>query len=104
MGKIKWTENASNNLKSIHEYISKDSKVYATRFIKSLIIATKKLTTMPYCGRIVPELENEYLREVIFHNYRVIYRIISENKNIEILAVVHGSRDFNKSILDSWEL
>jgi len=57
MGKIRWTEKASSNLQAIHDYISQDSKTYATRFIKSLIKATTKLETMPRCGRIVSELE-----------------------------------------------
>lgn len=58
MGKIKWTEKASSNLQAIYDYIARDSKTYATRFIKSLIRATTKLEIMPRCGRIVPELES----------------------------------------------
>lgn len=37
MGKIKWTEKASNHLQTIYDYIAKDSKIYAGRFIRSLI-------------------------------------------------------------------
>ena len=52
MGKIRWTEKASNNLQAIYDYISRDSKTYSTRFIKSLIKATSKLEIIPRCGRI----------------------------------------------------
>lgn len=48
MGKIRWTEKASSNLQAIHEYIDRDSKTYATRFLKSLIKATDKLEKMPH--------------------------------------------------------
>ena len=48
---------------------------------------------MPRCGRIVPELENPELREVIYGNYRIVCRIVGANDDIEILAVVHGARD-----------
>jgi plasmid stabilization system protein ParE len=48
MVKIKWTEKASGDLEAIHKYIARDSKVYASRFIKSLISATIKLETMPF--------------------------------------------------------
>ncbi|MBW2072825.1 MAG: type II toxin-antitoxin system RelE/ParE family toxin [Deltaproteobacteria bacterium] len=75
MGQIKWTERASSNLQAIFEYISKDSRIYAARFVKALIAATRKLEMMPRCGREVPELENPELREVIYGNYRIIYRI-----------------------------
>jgi len=65
MGKVKWTEKASANLQTIFEYIVKDSRVYAARYVKSLIRATVKLETVPFCGRVVPELDNPELREVI---------------------------------------
>ena len=55
MVKIVWTEFAIEDLKSIHEYISKDSKVYADRFIEKLISRVDKLENNPHSGRIVPE-------------------------------------------------
>ncbi|HJH25728.1 MAG TPA: type II toxin-antitoxin system RelE/ParE family toxin [Methanophagales archaeon] len=106
MGKVKWTENASKNLKHIYEYIAKDSEIYATHFVKSLICATDKLETFPKCGRIVPELEEYGFREVIYQNYRIVYRIIEikDGKEVEILAVVHGARDMTKVVNDEWRL
>jgi toxin ParE1/3/4 len=104
MGKIRWTEKASSNLQAIHDYIAKDSKTYAARFIKSLIKATAKLEQMPRCGRIVPELEDYGFREVIFQNYRIVYRIVESNENIEILAVMHSHCEINKAIRKQWEL
>jgi len=104
MGRVKWTEKASDNLQSIYEYISNDSKIYATRFIKSLVKSTAKLERMPYCGRIVLEFENEKLREVIFRNYRIVYRIVGKRPDVEVLAVVHGARDFSRAFPEEWEL
>lgn|SRR3990172_12103209 len=104
MGKIKWTDKASSNLQAIHDYISKDSKIYAARFIKSLIKATKKLEIAPRCGRIVPELENYPFREVIFQNYRIVYRIKEGTENCEVLAVVHCKREIIKAFQEEWEL
>ncbi len=104
MGKIKWTEKASSHLQIIYEYIAEDSKIYATRFIKSLILSTKKLKSMPKCGRKVPEFEDYDFREVIFRNYRIIYRISEENKDIEILSVFHSARDLKKAVSEEWEL
>lgn len=103
MGKIRWTEKASSHLQTIHEYIARDSKTYATRFIRSLIKATTKLETMPRIGRIVPELENHGFREVIYQNYRIVYRII-DDEDIEILAVLHSARNFRKAFYEEWEL
>ena len=98
MVKIKWTEKASGDLEAIHKYIARDSKVYASRFIKSLISATIKLETMPFSGRIVPELESYGFREIVYYNYRIVYRIIEPDSNIEILAVTHGAREIKKAL------
>ncbi|MBI4654471.1 MAG: type II toxin-antitoxin system RelE/ParE family toxin [Nitrospirae bacterium] len=104
MGKIKWSEKASCHLHAIHDYISRDSRTYAIRFIKSLIKSTSKLEIAPRCGRIVPEFEVYGLREVIYQNYRIIYRIKDDNDHVEILAVIHCSRDFKTTFSQEWEL
>jgi toxin ParE1/3/4 len=94
MGKITWTEKAVVHLQAIHAYIAVDSPTYATRFIQSLIKSVSPLAAMPRLGRIVPELENLKLREIIFHDYRIIYRAADQSEVIEILAVIHSARDF----------
>ncbi len=104
MGKIRWTAKASSNLHAIHDYIAKDSKIYATCFIKSLIAATEKLEIMPRCGRLVPELEGYSFREVIYRNYRIVYRIVEAKEDVEILAVVHGARDMEAAFRKEWNL
>jgi toxin ParE1/3/4 len=92
MGQVRWTEKASSSLQGIFDYIARDSEVYATRYVRGLIRATKKLETMPRCGRVVPELDNPELREVIYDSYRIIYRVVGVRDDIEVLAVVHGAR------------
>ncbi len=42
-------------------------------------------------GRIVPEQNNQFLREMIFKNYRIIYEIVGNTK-IEILTIYHQAR------------
>ena len=102
--KIVWAEPAIADLESIHEYIARDSKTYAARFIKSLIVATVKLEKLPFCGRLVPEFEKYEFREVIFRNYRIIYRVIENNLNVEILAVIHAARDIESVLKHDWQL
>lgn len=43
-------------------------------------------------GRIVPEQDNQYLREMIFGNYRIIYELTKDQTKIEILTIHHHSR------------
>ena len=98
MVKIKWTEKASKHLQIIYEYISADSRIYAKRYVKSLIASTDKLKRMPECGRKVPEFEAYPFREIFFRNHRIVYRINNTDDHIDILAVVHGAQDIQKSI------
>jgi toxin ParE1/3/4 len=93
MGQVRWTEKASKSLQAIYDYISRDSKVYAARYVKALIHSTKTLDSMPRCGRTVPELDDPRFREVIYGNHRIIYRITGAEDDIEILVVMDGARD-----------
>jgi len=104
MGELRWTEKASKNLQAVFDYISKDSKVYAVRYVKALVHSTKKLENIPRCGRTVPELDDPRFREVIYGSHRIVYRIIGAADDIEILAVIHGARDMRGAFREEWEL
>lgn len=104
MAKVVWTEKASGHLQAIYEYIAHDSAVYSARFVRALVKSTVKLESAPLCGRLVPEFNDLQLREVIFQNYRIVYRATNDQRTVEILAVVHCARDFNKLMAAEWEL
>lgn len=90
MAKIVWTSNALTDLSEIGEYIETDSPKYAELTVSKLYHKVELLLTHPRVGRIVPEMEQENLRELIEGNNRIIYEIISNN--IFILTVHHSSR------------
>ena len=100
MGKVRWSEKASSNLENIHDYIAKDSPLFATKFITYLIKSTKILEDMPNSGRIVPELEDYGFREIIMKGYRIVYKIFESTMDVEILAIVHSSRNVGIDIVD----
>ncbi|MEI6138027.1 MAG: type II toxin-antitoxin system RelE/ParE family toxin [Mariniphaga sp.] len=95
MVKIVWTDQAVADLRDIFDFISKDSKRYADNQVRRIKTKTIILKTRPESGRIVPEIGIKELRELIEGNYRIIYRIFSD-ESIEILAVHHSARDFKK--------
>jgi toxin ParE1/3/4 len=105
VGKVIWTEKASAHLKAIHDYIAEDSPVYAIRFMKALVKATLKLEAFPKAGRHVPEFEQTplQLREVIYHGYRIIYRL-TPNLDAEIVTVSHGREDLFSNLSKEWIL
>lgn len=52
----------------------------------------------------MPELEIYKFREVIYQNYRIVYRIKEDTNIVEILAVVHGAREIRKALREEWAL
>ena len=43
-----------------------------------LISETDRLQEFPELGRIVPECKNDFIREIIFRPYRIVYRVDQE--------------------------
>jgi addiction module RelE/StbE family toxin len=99
MVKIIWTQRSLTDLKSIAEYISKDSVKYASLTLERIIDVTKYLETNPRIGRMVPEMgKNDKFREIIFGSYRIIYKITSK-LTIYILTVHHTAKRLRQTSL-----
>jgi toxin ParE1/3/4 len=95
MARLIWTEPALRDVKEIVAYIRKDSPAYAKRMGERLRQAPKQLKAFPRLGGMVPEFEQETLREILVDPYRIIYRV--DDKDIcYILAVVHGHRNLTR--------
>ena len=95
---VKWSKPAQIDLKQIHGYIAKDSKLYAQKVSSEIIDKSEKLNTFPEIGRIVPEIGDSNIRELIIYSYRLIYEIFPNR--IEVLALIHSKRNFTQEFLD----
>ncbi|HAK88079.1 MAG TPA: type II toxin-antitoxin system RelE/ParE family toxin [Nitrospiraceae bacterium] len=93
---LKWSPRAASHFEGICDYIAKDSRYYSALFAKRIISIVRAIPQFPKAGRIVPEYNDENLREKIYENYRIVYRIKSEV--IEIVAICHGAKPL-KNIL-----
>jgi addiction module RelE/StbE family toxin len=94
MAHVIWTYTAKNDLQGIYLYIAKDSVFYAARLVDQIVQTVRNLKTHPKIGRVVPEYDQHNLREIIYHNYRIVYKITKNG--IFIVAIVHASRDLTK--------
>ncbi|MEB2779520.1 type II toxin-antitoxin system RelE/ParE family toxin [Algoriphagus sp. C2-6-M1] len=90
MVKLIWTELALEDLKEIHEYIARDSKIYAKRQVAKIIKKAEKIYQQPLSGRVVPEFSNERIREIFEGNYRIICKI--DYEAIIIMRIDHSAR------------
>ncbi len=91
-----WTFSARNDLHKLYSYIATDSLYYAKEVIDKLMDFTQTLKIFPQKGRIVPELNNKNIRELLFYSYRIIYEI--KPRNIYILTILHMKRNFKTHI------
>jgi addiction module RelE/StbE family toxin len=86
------------DLREIAGYIANDSPRYSSTVIQSFFEATDRLKLFPRIGRVVPELDNPDIREVLVYSYRVIYHLHEGDSVIRVVAVIHGARDLPRAI------
>lgn len=51
-----------------------------------------QLATFPGSGRVVPELDDSAIRELVEAPYRIIYTVRERPRRVVILVVHHGHR------------
>ena len=90
---VAWASEARADLGRIVEYLAADSPAYASVLVEAILDRIDHLGQFPRMGRIVPELGDESFREIIVHNYRVMYRL--EGDAVTIAAVIHTKRSLD---------
>jgi toxin ParE1/3/4 len=88
--RIVWTRNALTHLWEIAEYIRARNPSAARRVHQQIRTATRRLVRHPRSARMVPEIAQERVRELIVGDYRILYELTETQ--VEILAIVHGPR------------
>ena len=84
---LNWSPLAITRLTEVAKYIALDNPVAAERLVKKVFSQVEKLSEFPERGRMVPEVGNKAIREIISGNYRIIYRL--QDREISILTLRH---------------
>ncbi len=92
--KIIWSEHAREDLDAIFLSLLDFSESYAKEWITKVFSNLELLETFPEMGRMVPEKEVRFLREIIVWKYRVLYTYL--NQEITVIRIVHSSRPLSK--------
>gem|GEM_PF-223299 len=82
--------NTVDRVSEIAGYIAQDNPVAADRWVDTVFEKVRELKGFPESGRIVPEINNKTIRELIYGNYRIVYRV--EISRSSILTVRHGKQ------------
>ncbi len=91
MVKVIWTARSLTDLEEIGKYISKDSTKYAKLILEKLLETANLIEQNQLIGRIVPEVKQKDIREIIRGSFRIIYQTQAK-EYAYILTVHHSSR------------
>lgn len=91
---IAWTELAITDLREVVDYIAADNAEAASMLGMDIIAAVEVLKTFPFIGPPYPRRTRSEVREILCRKrYRIFYRVIEDQKRLEILRIWHGARD-----------
>jgi plasmid stabilization system protein ParE len=99
MAEVIWAARAYEHLYQIGEFIEKDSPIQAARVTQLIIKETHRLVSHIRIGQMVPEMHLDCYRELKVFSYRILYKIINENK-AAIIAIVHARQILRRDLLD----
>ncbi len=92
--RVRWTGPALRDLEAIGEYIGRDNSAAAARVVAAILDQTDSLAAFPHIGRPGRIAGTRELVVVDTH-FVAPYRV--RDKDVEILAVFHGSRRWPES-------
>jgi plasmid stabilization system protein ParE len=87
-----WAPSARLDLKELASYIAESRPLVAAHFIKRVFHTVEHLADFPESGRVVPEFDDANIREVIRRPCRIVYRIKSRDRIVEVVRVWHAAR------------
>ena len=90
MARLIWSPRSIRDLDAICEYIARDSGHYARLVGQRIVEAVERIPDFPKAGGVVPEYDDENLRERFVFSYRIIYRL--KNNAIELVTIFHPAR------------
>jgi plasmid stabilization system protein ParE len=90
--KVILTPQSLDDLKNIVTFIARDNPGRARTFGNELIDRALATAAFPELGRMVPEIGEPSVREIIHGAYRIIYEIFPDWKTIYVLRFWHGAR------------
>ena len=81
MAHVRLTEQAQSELDAIIEYYERVGAAdFAEVFEEKVIEKIRPLERFPRMGRVVPEIGDEAIREVLYRNYRIVYVVAGTTK------------------------
>jgi toxin ParE1/3/4 len=94
VARLAWSLESIADLEAIRDYIARTSPRYGALTAARLVEAMAPIRQFPESGRVVPELNQPDIREVIDGAFRLVYRYRRDQDLAEVLTVFRASRRF----------
>lgn len=99
---LKFTPIAKEDLNQIYEYILNTllSEIAANKLMKNIETSIMRLTEFPLsCSYVLDEpLKAKGYRKLIVDNYVIFYLVNKDKKQIVIMRILYGARDYENLI------
>ena len=86
------TDQSQDDLREIVVFIARDDPEAARRFGNQLIDQALSIGKFPEMGRMVPEVGDPAVREIIHGSYRIVYELLRDPNAVFVLRFWHGAR------------
>lgn len=89
---IIWLDDAKDDVRTILQYIAAENPSAALGYVAALTQCCERLADFPHSGRRY----NSSFRYIVFRNHLVFYRVMEQDSQVRITAVIDGRRDIEK--------
>lgn len=90
-GSVSFAGSAVSDLEDIRAYYTEQEVPdVGERLVAEIVTHIEKLSEYPDMGRVVPEFDLEYLRELIHPPFRIVYRL--DRNKVRIVRVWRSER------------
>ena len=96
MYSIIYSVTAENDIRAVFDYIAADSRETAVSFMAKMEQSILTLREFPEIGHTAkyPELKMLGIRILPFEKYLIFYKVDKTLENVNIVRVLHGSRNY----------
>lgn len=97
---VTFAESASDNLQEILDrYAAQLVPEVGERIVAGVVSRVEQLERFPDSGRIVPEFDTPWLRELEYPPFRIVYR--RDRARVRIVRVWRGERLMDESLAET---
>ena len=90
--RVIWTERAVASVDDAVTFVAADSPTAAERLLIRILDSAESLSELTERGRIVPEIDDPQVRELIIPPYRLVYQY--DESQVQLLALLHSAQEF----------